>query len=151
MNKTFLTIARIIALVTGILMLVAAGFIAWLAIPVFAFGAGQVNYLFNGLIFRVIVMVPIGIFNIIASNKIKSVEEGKADISVAKNWSIYLIFTTVIGGIFGLIGSTNSNEINPQSTSNLETELTNLKNLYDRGLITQAEYDMRRAAILNKM
>ena len=61
MNKTLLLIARILSLITGII------------------------WCFT------IIFIPIGILNIIASNKFSEAEKGNADRETVRNWSIYLL------------------------------------------------------------
>lgn len=129
MNKTLLLIARILSLITGII------------------------WCFT------IIFIPIGILNIIASNKISEAEKGNADRETVRNWSIYLLFTDTISGVLGIIASTSNedNVIDVTSTSTtskktpLEERLNNLTKLYESGAISRDEYDKRRREIIEEI
>lgn len=129
MNKTLLLIARILSLITGII------------------------WCFT------IIFIPIGILNIIASNKFSEAEKGNADRETVRNWSIYLLFTDTISGVLGIIASTSNedNVIDVTSTSTtskktpLEERLNNLTKLYESGAISRDEYDKRRREIIEEI
>lgn len=129
MNKTLLLIARILSLITGIIWCLT------------------------------IIFIPIGILNIIASNKFSEAEKGNADRETVRNWSIYLLFTDTISGVLGIIASTSNedNVIDVTSTSTtskktpLEERLNNLTKLYESGAISRDEYDKRRREIIEEI
>lgn len=69
------------------------------------------------------------------------------------------LLTTIIGGIFILIGEQDGEEIkhfnnntvnNDNSFSNLENKLTQLDVLLSKGIITKEEYQAKRESIINE-
>lgn len=120
MNKTYLTVAQVFALISGIAFL---------------------------LLFMAIITIPLGVLNIVAFNVLGKAKKGIVDKDKVRNWSIYLIFTSLIGGIFGLL-AVESDE--PSSSTSLEQQLIELNRLYDNNLITKEEYDIRRKKIIEK-
>lgn len=128
MNKTLLVIARILSLITGILYCI------------------------------MIITIPIGILNIIASNKFSDAEKGLVNRETVRNWGIYLLFTDVTSGILALIASSVEEDFKPNfdATTNdgrkaysVEERLSNLNKLYESGAISRDEYDRRRKEIID--
>ena len=130
MDKNLLTIARIISLITGIFWCLT----------------------FIG--------IPIGVLNIIASNKLSDAEKGLVGRETVRNWGIYLIFTDTISGILAIIASSSNENTAPtidatftsgSKAYSVEECLANLKKLYESGAISRDEYDSRRSDILNTL
>lgn len=94
-----------------------------------------------------LVGIPIGIFNFMAAKKLEQVENGEIQPDEAKNWAIYLIFTSTIGGILALLGLSDL-EKGSQKSASLESKLKEIENLYDRGIISKEEYENRRRSII---
>lgn len=66
------------------------------------------------------------------------------------NFFVFMVVAGVIGVIAGALGlreTDNSDNPNNQIAENLK----NLETLYERGLITQVEYQERRSALLDKL
>jgi len=119
MNKTLLTVAYIFAIITGVAYCLS------------------------------IVGIPLGVFNFIAASKINAGKDGEESRETVRNWSIYLIFTTAIGGICGLIAATSDEDKKPTTIDEtLEGRLGRLNKLYDDGVITKEEYGAQRKAII---
>lgn len=130
MDKNLLTIARIISLITGIFWCLT------------------------------IIGIPIGVLNIIASNKFSDAEKGLVGRETVRNWGIYLIFTDTISGILAIIASSSNENSAPtidatftssSKAYSVEERLANLKKLYESGAISRDEYDSRRSDILNSL
>jgi len=128
MNKNLLLVARILSLITGILYCIT------------------------------IIGIPLGILNIIASNKFKEAENDNTMRDTVRNWSIYLLFTDTISGVLGIIASSvDDNVIDVTSTTSasnktpLEERLANLSRLYESGAISRDEYDRRRREIIEEI
>lgn len=129
MNKNLLLVARILSLITGILYCIT------------------------------IIGIPLGILNIIASNKFKEAENDNTMRDTVRNWSIYLLFTDTISGVLGIIASSvdDNNIIDVTSTTSgskktpLEERLANLSRLYESGAISRDEYDRRRREIIEEI
>ncbi len=125
MNKTYLTVAQIFAIISGV-----------------------------ALCFGFILVIPLilGILNFKAASVMSRAKDGTATNEEVRNWSIYLIFTSLIGGIFGLIAAESKGEgqVLVEGTS-LEQKLKDLDSLFDRGLISKEEYEIRRKKILESM
>lgn len=120
MNKTLLTVGQVFAIVSGIFLL---------------FG---------------IFSIPFAILNFVAVAKITAVKEGKADKETLKGWGIYLIFTSVAGGICTLLGIYIEDN-NFKSDMTMEQKLKETESLYDRGIINREEYEERRRQILERL
>jgi len=119
MNKTLLTVGYVLAFVTGILYII------------------------------VIIGIPFGILNIVAARKIKAYRDNTGTVTKGNltGWCIYLIFTNWIAALFTFLGmESNSLGINKNS---LEDKLNELNKLYDKGIITKEEYDIRRTNIIS--
>ena len=130
MNKSLLSVARVISMITGIMYCIT------------------------------FILIPIGILNIIASNKFSEAEKGgNVSRETVRNWSIYLLFTDTISGVLGIIASTNedsdvidvSTSASAAKSSPLEERLNNLSKLYDSGVISRDEYDRRRREIIDQI
>jgi len=130
MNKSLLSVARVISMITGIMYCIT------------------------------FILIPIGILNIIASNKFSEAEKGgNVSRETVRNWSIYLLFTDTISGVLGIIASTNedsdvidvSTSASATKSSPLEERLNNLSKLYDSGVISRDEYDRRRREIIDQI
>lgn len=67
---------------------------------------------------------------------------------------IFGILVSVIGGIFILIGQSNVKKANPIESENnigdLEYQLRKLDNIFEKGVLTKEEYDMKRKSIIEK-
>lgn len=68
-----------------------------------------------------------------------------------QGWAIYLIFTTVIGGIFALLGINDATIAIQSNKVSVEDQLRELKKLFDDGLITEQEHEERREKIISKL
>lgn len=125
MNKTYLTVAQIFAIISGVALCFA---------------------------FILIFPLVLGILNFKAASVMNQAKNGEATKEQVRNWSIYLIFTSLIGGIFGLIAAESKEEgqVSIEGTS-LEQKLKDLDSLYDRGLISKEEYELRRKKILESV
>lgn len=132
MNKSLLLVARILSLITGIIWCLT------------------------------IIFIPIGVLNIIASNKFSEAEKGNGSRETIRNWSIYLLFTDTVSGVLGIIASTSNDDniidfssSSSQATSTkkttLEERLGNLTKLYESGAISRDEYDKRRREIIEEI
>jgi len=129
MNKNLLLVARILSLITGILYCIT------------------------------IIGIPLGILNIIASNKFKEAENDNTMRDTVRNWSIYLLFTDTISGVLGIIASSvddnNIIDVTPTTSGSkktpLEERLANLSRLYESGAISRDEYDRRRREIIEEI
>jgi|SRR5690606_17394834 len=119
MNKGLLTAASVIAIISGV------------------------------FICLFIITIPLGILNFVAAGKIRDYRDGVGSRDSARNWSIYLIFTSFyfLAGIFGLIGLGPEGATSSEPSS-LEARLTSLNKLYDDGIITKEEYEERRKRII---
>lgn len=113
--------------------------------------ASRIFAIVSGIILCISIFgIPFGILNFIAAKKLADVESGVLEPSAARGWSIYLIFTTTIGGVLALIGLSDL-ERNDNSGVSLERKLNELESLYDRGLISRDEYDRRRKYIIESV
>lgn len=127
MNKSLLLVARILSLITGILYCIS------------------------------IIGIPLGVLNIIASNKFAQAEKDEVSRETVRNWSIYLIFTDMISGILGLVASESNKEDNVfenetfKTSSTVEQRLNKLSSLYESGAISREEYEARRREIINEI
>lgn len=121
MNKTFILVGRVFAYVTSVVY------------------------------FLTIILIPLGVLNIIAGNKLGQAERGELTGEEVQGWAIYLIFTTVIGGIFALLGINDVVVTIPSKKVSVEEQLRELKKLFDDGLITEAEHEERREKIINNL
>lgn len=120
MNKGLLTAASIIAIISGV------------------------------FICLFIITIPLGILNFIAAGKIREYRDGVGNRDSARNWSIYLLFTSFyfLAGIFGLIGMGPEGANTTSNPSSLEARLVQLNKLYDEGIINKEEYEERRKRII---
>lgn len=121
MNKTLLTVAQVFAIISGIFMIFPMGL----------------------LIFPLV----LAYFNFKAASIMDKAKRGEATKEQVTNYSIYLIFTSMIGGVCGLIAA-SSTESGVSSSSTVEQKLKELDDLYDRGVISKEEYEARRALII---
>ena len=94
MNKSLLLVARILSLISGIVYCIS------------------------------IVGIPLGVLNIIASNKFAQAEKDEVSRETVRNWSIYLIFTDLISGILGLVASESNKDENVFDNDNVKTSST---------------------------
>lgn len=112
--------------------------------------ASSVIAIISGVFFCIFIFtIPIGILNFVAAGKIRDYRDGIGNRDSARNWSIYLIFTSFyfLAGIFGLIGLGPEGSTSSEPSS-LEARLTKLNKLYDDGIITKEEYEERRKQII---
>ncbi len=121
MNKTLLTVAQVFAIITGIFMIFPLGL----------------------LIFPLI----LAYFNFKAASVMDKAKRGEATKEQVTNYSIYLIFTSTIAGICGLIAA-SSTQSGVETSSSVEQKLKELDDLYDRGIISKEEYEARRGVII---
>lgn len=124
MNKTLLTVAQVFAIISGIF---------------FIFPLGM-------LIFPLI----LAFFNFKAASVFDKAKRGEATKEQVTNYSIYLIFTSLVGGICGLVAASSTNGDVPVVGS-LEQRLKDLDNLFDRGIISREEYEARRKVIIDSI
>lgn len=108
-------------------------------------------YLMSIVYFITIIFIPLGVLNIVAARKLNEALEGKISQDEAQNWAIYLIFTTIVGGIFALLGVNDVVVSVPTPKFKNESKLRELNRLYEEGLIIKEEYDERRAKIVEKL
>ncbi len=158
MNKTFLLVAVIFA-VLGALSGVSAAFQFFGFRTIFEMDpelAGQVPEwiysMFNALGF---VMLVFAALNIVAAVRINAARKDNASRKEALGWSIYLLFGAgLIGGIFGILGANAKHEVSAAALSNsnsLENDLKALDSLFNKGLISDAEYQERRSKLINRV
>lgn len=128
MNKSLLLVARILSLISGIVYCIS------------------------------IVLIPLGVLNIIASNKFAQAEKDEVSRETVRNWSIYLIFTDLISGILGLVASESNkdenvfdNDSSAKMSSTVEQRLNKLSRLYESGAISREEYEARRREIIEEI
>ncbi|MDD3841387.1 MAG: SHOCT domain-containing protein [Bacilli bacterium] len=127
MNKSLLLVARILSLISGIVYCIS------------------------------IVGIPLGVLNIIASNKFAQAEKDEVSRETVRNWSIYLIFTDMISGILGLVASESNKDDNVfendnnKTSSTVEQRLNKLSRLYESGAISREEYEARRREIIEEI
>jgi hypothetical protein len=127
MNKSLLLVARILSLISGIVYCIS------------------------------IVLIPLGVLNIIASNKFAQAEKDEVSRETVRNWSIYLIFTDMISGILGLVASESNKDDNVfendnnKTSSTVEQRLNKLSRLYESGAISREEYEARRREIIEEI
>jgi len=124
MNKTLLTVAQVFAIISGIFF-------------IFPFGM---------FIFPLI----LAFFNFKAASVFDKAKRGEATKEQVTNYSIYLIFTSLVGGICGLVAASGTNGDVPVVGS-LEQRLKDLDNLFDRGIISREEYEARRKVIIDSI
>ncbi|OED59039.1 SHOCT domain-containing protein [Acholeplasma laidlawii] len=124
MNKTFLTVAQVFAIITGVLFIFPGGL----------------------LIFPLV----LAYFNFKAASVFDKSKKGEATKEQVTNYSIYLIFTSTIGGIFGLLAGTGVSSTDTEPVT-VEQKLKQLDGLFDRGVISREEYEARRKAILENI
>ncbi len=127
MNKSLLLVARILSLISGIVYCIS------------------------------IIGIPLGVLNIIASNKFARAEKDEVSRETVRNWSIYLIFTDMISGILGLVASESNKDDNVfdndnvKTSSTVEQRLNKLSRLYESGAISREEYEARRREIIEEI
>jgi|GEM_PF-5588536 hypothetical protein len=127
MNKSLLLVARILSLISGIVYCIS------------------------------IILIPLGVLNIIASNKFAQAEKDEVSRETVRNWSIYLIFTDMISGILGLVASESNKDDNVfendnnKTSSTVEQRLNKLSRLYESGAISREEYEARRREIIEEI
>lgn len=125
MEKNLFKIAGIIAMIIGILYCVT---IIGAIVGVFLIAGGSAMMGYSKL-----------------SNE--ELEEKKCSIL---GWSIFFLFFTVIGGVLGLIGYvTIGRDIVIGGKESYIDELQKLKELKDKGIITEKEYEAKKKKILN--
>lgn len=124
MNKTFLTVAQVFAIISGVFLIFPLGI---LVLP-----------------------LVLAFFNFKAASVFDKAKRGEATKEQVTNYSIYLIFTSLIGGIFGLIAASESTS-SISAPSSVEQKLKELDGLFDRGLISKEEYEVRRKAIIDSI
>lgn len=127
MNKSLLLVARILSLISGIVYCIS------------------------------IIGIPLGVLNIIASNRFAQAEKDEVSRETVRNWSIYLIFTDMISGILGLVASESNKDDNVfendnnKTSSTVEQRLNKLSRLYESGAISREEYEARRREIIKEI
>lgn len=145
MNKSFLTVAQVFAILGSIFWI----FYGFLFFVLFNYGLSfQSTASIVGVLF-----FTAGAFNIVAAVRLNAAKENSNLKGEALGWSIYLIFTTYfIGGVFGILGATlqgaNGSSSQPGS---IEQQLKELENLFDKGLISKEEYQVRRMKIIERV
>ncbi|WP_025724406.1 SHOCT domain-containing protein [Acholeplasma granularum] len=123
MNKTLLTVAQVFSIISGALM-------------IFPFG-----------IF--ILPLILAFFNFKAATIMGKAKEGQATKEQVTNYSIYLIFTSTIAGICGLVAASTQDQVS--GLQSVEQKLIELDGIYDKGLITKEEYEIRRKKIIESL
>lgn len=161
MNKNFLLIAIIIALIaalnsflSGIQILATDGLSIINQIPGLydeLVANDLLSSVQNMLSFLAVISLIISALNVYAAFVLIQARNGKASSKKAFGWSIYLLFGGgLLAGLFGILGSKEKKD-ETGSWSDLESKLRELENLYEKGLITKEEYDIRRENIINKI
>ena len=87
MNKTYLTVAFVFGVISGSLMALAA-----ISTLVGSYPAIAIFY------------IVIAALDFAAAIQIRAYRDGKGSRGAALGWSIFLLFFSLIGGIFGIIG-----------------------------------------------
>jgi|SRR5690606_31395793 len=149
MNKSYLTVAMVFA----ILGLVGYLPYALMFLIVGLLGIEDVDFFMSISVFVIVVggLAAANIIAFIRLNKAKTHPEMRKEVL---GWGIYLLIGGyLVGGIMGIIAA-NSNEeleIIDRTQMTLEEKLMKLSNLYDKGLITQDEYKLRRKRIIEEI
>src|SRR5690554_3421961 len=125
MNKTLLTVAQVFAIISGVFLIFPLGI----------------------LIFPLI----LAYFNFKAASIFDKAKRGEATKEQVTNYSIYLIFTSLIGGVLGLIAASDSGSGASNTINSVEQKLKELDSLFDKGLISREEYETRRRVILDSI
>lgn len=158
MNKTFLLVAVIFA---------AIGALSTVSGALQLFGLKTALELDHELVGQIpeevyaivnvigVILLVFAVLNVIAAIRINAARQGNASRKEALGWSIYLLFGAgLIGGIFGIMGANAKNsEVSTASnaSNSLEVDLKALDSLYNKGLISQEEYQDRRSKLLGRV
>ncbi|MBN3491220.1 SHOCT domain-containing protein [Acholeplasma equirhinis] len=149
MNKNYLTVAMVFA----ILGLVGYLPYALMFLIVGLLGIEDVDFFMNMSVF-VIVAGGLSAANIIAFIRLNKAKTNPKMRKEVLGWGIYLLIGGyLVGGIMGIIAANSNEEPEFTNRTNLtvEEKLMKLSNLYDKGLITQDEYKLRRKRIVEEI
>lgn len=164
MKNNSLTTAAIFAIIQGVLTTIGAivtfGFgVMWLSLN----GGGGVNFAPLGWVFIIVSALVMGVAAIfyVGASKIFKYNNGTGSIESVKTWGIVMLIfgilimlPYIITGLFGLLAGilaitgvkqpVTATNHNSHKINNIEEVLDALRQLYDRGLITEEEYKNRR-------
>ncbi len=160
MNKTFLMVAIVLGSIMSVIMVIY-GFVLFNLVDILIGNSIQLPpdeievLIAVETVFQVmgVFMIIIGFVNIIAVTRINAARNGKASRSTALGWSIYLLICAgLIPGLFGILGANQNKDADEVAASNsIESQIRELDALYQRGLISKAEYDERRAEVIKRI
>lgn len=160
MNKTFITVgiiftvlATLMLLLFGTVFINASDFVYELALqdPEVELIAQELISIFST---TAIFMFIFAFVNIIAAVRIFMLRNSQTANKEALGWAIYLLFGAgLLGGIFSILGVQvkNPTPVAEASGSTLESQLKELDKLFEKGLISQDEYNARRERIISKV
>ncbi len=160
MNKTFITVGIIFTVLATLMLLLFGGvfmnasdIVYELALqdPDIQLVAEELVSLFSTV---AVFMFIFAFLNIVATVRIFMLRNSQTSSKEALGWAIYLLFGAgLLGGIFSILGVQVKNPT-PVATSNsstLESQLKELEKLFEKGLISQDEYNERRERIISKV
>lgn len=125
MNKTYLTVAQVFAIIGGIIYC---------------------------LMFFLIFPLILAFFNFRAAAIMDKAKNGMASRDQVRSYGIYLLFTTyVIGGIFAIIAAESKVGTDAPLVQSTEQKLQELESLYEKGMISKEEYEIRRKRIIEAL
>jgi len=160
MNKTFITVgiiftvlATLMLLLFGTIFINASDIVYELALqdPDINLVAQELISLFSTV---AVFMFIFAFLNIIAAVRIFMLRNSQTSSKEALGWAIYLLFGAgLLGGIFSILGVQvkNPTPVAEASGSTLESQLKELDKLFEKGLISQDEYNARRERIISKV
>ena len=148
MNKTYLTVSQV-------MLGIAAGVIG---LYFFLFGTIlSVGSFYDGFVWGNLIVVMFIIALIVGLHILVMVrfQKAKTDYSMKQEvliWSILLLISgNIIAGIFGILASNDKQEADSPVINSVEDKLKHLDQLYDKGLITLEEYQIRRKKIIESI
>ena len=160
MNKTFITVgiiftvlATLMLLLFGTIFINSSDIVYELALqdPDINLVAQELISLFSTV---AVFMFIFAFLNIIAAVRIFMLRNSQTSSKEALGWAIYLLFGAgLLGGIFSILGVQvkNPTPVAEASGSTLESQLKELDKLFEKGLISQDEYNARRERIISKV
>mgnify|MGYP001000659778 CR=1 FL=1 len=148
MNKTFLLVSQVFSILGAVL--IGFYFLLFLFIGVgYSYGG-----LLNSFIFPLFLFAALVSIYIVASvrfQKAKTTPNMKTEVMI---WGILLLIgPSFIGGVFAIIAANTQSSENSSggSEKSVEVKLKELDNLFDKGIISMEEYQLRRKRILENI
>lgn len=160
MNKTFITVGIIFTVLATLMLLIFGGvfmnasdIVYELALqdPDIQLVAEELVSLFSTV---AVFMFIFAFLNIVAAVRIFMLRNSQTASKEALGWAIYLLFGAgLLGGIFSILGVQvkNPTPVAASSGSTLESQLKELDKLFEKGLISQDEYNERRERIISRV